>query len=403
MKILILSFYYEPDICAGAFRVSAFVNSLREKISPGTQIDVVTTMPNRYHSYSKGAKAVEQDGNINVKRIQLPLHKNGFADQVKAFGFYFFSTLRHIASRDYDVVYATSSRLFTAFLGAVAARQHKAGLYLDIRDIFTDTMKSLLSPGKQLVLSPGFSLVEKFTICSADRVNLVSKGFDKYFKKISRHQDFSYFTNGIDDEFLDASYEKKQTTDIKQTTEEKQTTDKKIITYAGNFGQGQGLEHIIPQIACKLEDKFEFWLVGDGGRRSVLAEKIKSKNIKNIKIMDPVTRLELISIYGKSDYLFLHLNDYPAFKKVLPSKIFEYAVTGKPILAGVKGYSRQFIQNNLNDTMLFEPCSPGDFLEKFREFEPVLKPRTQFVQSFSRKSIMDQMADEFLNFYGIKK
>ena len=47
--------------------------------------------------------------------------------------------------------------------------------------------------------------------------------------------------------------------------------------------------------------------------------------------------------------LFIHLNAYPAFEKVLPSKIFEYAATGKPILAGVSGYSADFIRNNLKD------------------------------------------------------
>jgi len=31
-----------------------------------------------------------------------------------------------------------------------------------------------------------------------------------------------------------------------------------------------------------------------------------------------------------ADVLFLHLNAYKAFEKVLPSKIFEYAATGRP-------------------------------------------------------------------------
>ena len=48
---------------------------------------------------------------------------------------------------------------------------------------------------------------------------------------------------------------------------------------------------------------------------------------------------------GSTDVLFLHLNDYSAFRKVIPSKIFEYAATGKPIVAGVSGYAAEFLRH----------------------------------------------------------
>ena len=62
-------------------------------------------------------------------------------------------------------------------------------------------------------------------------------------------------------------------------------------------------------------------------------EKITGFN--NIRLLPPIERQQLIKEYQNADVLFLHLNDYPAFEKVLPSKIFEYAALGKPILAGV--------------------------------------------------------------------
>jgi hypothetical protein len=54
--------------------------------------------------------------------------------------------MRHVANRDYDLVLATSSRLMTAALGALIARRKRARLYLDIRDIFVDTIGDV-SPG----------------------------------------------------------------------------------------------------------------------------------------------------------------------------------------------------------------------------------------------------------------
>ena len=386
MKILVLTFYYEPDLCAGSFRTTAFINALKTKLPPGATVDILTTMPNRYHLFKKDARSFERIGNICVRRVRLPEHKSGFFDQAKAFGYYFFSTLKWIHSRQYDVVYATSSRLFTAFLGAVAARKNRAYLYLDMRDIFADTMKSLLTSKKWLLLYPFLHVIEKFTICSANKVNLVSLGFDTYYKQVCRDKRVTNFTNGIDDDFLNISYEKER------------KTNSGIITYAGNIGKGQGLEKIIPTIAERLGDSCEFRIIGDGGMRQVLEEALKQKNIKNVKLINPVGRSELISLYRESDYLLLHLNNLPAFDKVLPSKIFEYAATRKPILAGLNGYSRKFIQNNLEDVMIFDPCSPDDFLNKFSTFKHIHSSREEFIRTFSRRKIMDRMVNDFLFF-----
>ena len=192
MKILILTFYYKPDLSAGSFRATAFVDELQKMVGKDTQIEVITTLPNRYHSFEQKALAFESVGNVTIRRIKLPGHKSGMLDQAKAFMKYAFDVSRFVGNKEYDLVFATSSRLFTAFLGALVARKTKAKLYLDIRDIFTDTLKDVLKNRFLRLLIPVFSKVEKFTIRSACRVNLVSQGFLDYFKAVAPDQKFSF-------------------------------------------------------------------------------------------------------------------------------------------------------------------------------------------------------------------
>lgn len=386
MKILILTFYYKPDLCAGSFRSSAFINALRPLLKENDSVDVITTMPNRYQTFRREAAPVEVDGNINIIRVQLPPHKSGFLDQAWAFSTYLIKTIGYIKGREYDVVFATSSRLFTAFLGAVIARMKGARLYLDIRDIFTDTMKSLLSPPISWMVLPIFLLVERFAILTADKVNLVSEGFCGYFRKIAPEKKFSFFTNGIDEEFVGISFHK----DI--------PTQKRIITYAGNIGQGQGLENIIPSIAKMTENENEFWIIGDGGMRSVLEDTLKRQGVSNVVLYDPVGREDLIQFYKQSDYLFLHLNDCVAFEKVLPSKIFEYAATGKPIIAGVNGFASEFVNEHIENAAVFNPCDHEDFLCKFRLLSSEEQKRDEFVKHHASTFIMQQMARDFMDF-----
>ena len=129
----------------------------------------------------------------------------------------------------------------------------------------------------------------------------------------------------------------------------------KRLVYAGNIGEGQGLHTILPEFANLARGNYQFCVIGDGGRKQQLIDSISYTD--NIELLPPVNRQELIEEYLKADILFLHLNDYPAFKKVLPSKIFEYAATGKPILAGVSGYAADFIESELLNAEVLPPAT----------------------------------------------
>ena len=140
-RILFLSYFFEPDLSAGSFRNSSLLKELSSNLPEGSYIDVITTQPNRYNSYKVKAKKEEKyNSNTTIHRIKIPTYNNGMIGQVKSFVRFYFSVLRIVRNQDYDLVYASSSKLFTAFLGSRIARKKKAKLYLDIRDIFKETI-----------------------------------------------------------------------------------------------------------------------------------------------------------------------------------------------------------------------------------------------------------------------
>jgi len=382
MRILVLTFYYEPDLCAGSFRATAFIKELQKRLSSEDEVDVITTMPNRYSSFSDNALELEERDNIKINRIDLGTHKSGFIDQSILFFKFAINVVKLIRKREkYDIVYATSSRLMTAFLAALITNRQKSKLFLDLRDIFTDTLESVFEKSKFRYIIPVFKKIEKYTVNSAIHINLVSKGFEQYFKMINDKINYSFYPNGIDDEFLNYDFTKEV------------NSSKKIITYAGNIGEGQGLEKIVPKMAQKLGSEYEIHIIGDGGRKNKLIKELNS--IENVKLFDPVNRKKLLDIYKNSDFLFLHLNDYEAFKKVLPSKIFEYAATNKFIIAGVGGYAKEFIENNISNAMLFEPRDEDDFFEQFKNIEKKLNlDRKDFIKEFSRENIMKDLSQK---------
>lgn len=384
MKILVLSFYYEPDLCAGSFRCTALIEQLKKH--SGTELEVITTLPNRYATYSASALQHEIKDGVEIHRVALPSHKSGMLDQIKAFTTFYRQALQLTRDKNYDLVFATSSRLFTAFLGARIASAKKLPLYLDIRDIFVDTIKDVLPTKITWLAKPVFSLIESYAFSKAKRINLVSKGFEKYFASRYPKTEYRWFTNGIDDEFLAVAPQSPVLSDASGTV---------TVLYAGNIGEGQGLHTILPALANRLEGKARFRVIGDGGRKAILQQHLKG--IPNVELLPPVSRNELIREYQNADILFLHLNDYPAFRKVLPSKIFEYAALGKPVWAGVSGYAAAFLSEEVSNSSVFYPGNDEDAYRSFDTLELGLSPRTEFLAKFSRKKIMAEMATDIVS------
>ena len=381
MKILILSFYYAPDLCAGSFRTTALVNELK-KID-GVDLDVITTMPNRYASFEADALEYESVDGVQIRRIPLPHHRSGMLNQIHSFYVYYKTAYKLAKREQYDLVFATSSRLFTAFLGANIAKAKGLPLYLDIRDIFVDTIKDVLPPVIATVVIPILTLIERYSFSNATHINLVSQGFELYFKSRFKKPESSLFTNGIDSEFCDLP-----------KIEANTTSNKINILYAGNVGDGQGLELIIPDLAKKIDENYQLTVIGDGGRLSQLKERVTGMG--NVTLLPPVKRNELIQKYLDADILFLHLNDYSAFEKVLPSKIFEYAATGKPILAGAVGYSASFIREEVTNAKVFMSNDADSAVAALKRLSLKSSDRSAFIRKYNRAKIMSEMADSIV-------
>lgn len=382
-RILYLSFYFEPDLCAGSFRNSPLVKELSSQF--GGEIDVISTVPNRYKTFAVDAPAFEDRGKVKVNRILIPAHKSGFADQMISFRTYFNGVKKIIKGRKYDLVFASSSRLFTAYLGYSIAKRLHVPLYLDIRDIFTDTMKDVLkNPMLKSLTLPVLNLIEKRVFNYATHINLISAGFKPYFDKYN-NASYSFFSNGIDDDFLNLP------------ASAKISNGQKIITYAGNMGEGQGLHKIVPLAAKSLGNEYKFLLIGDGGSKQKLLDEINRMGIDNVELRNPVKRKELIETYSKSDFLFLHLNDYDAFKKVLPSKVFELGAFDKPVIAGVAGYANRFIEENLSNKILFLPGDVDSMVRQIKEFNYASNFRIDFINKYKRSSIDNEMSRSILS------
>ena len=388
MKIVFFTFYYPPDLSAGSFRSIALVQALSKIMKDNDQLHIITTHPNRYENHRVKADNIEIHKNVTVHRISVPNHNSGMFSQARTFSTYAIASYKLSNNLNPDFLIGTTSRLMTGVLTGISARKLGCKYFIDLRDIFSETISDIFSQKSKLlgfVSKTTFSLLERWLFNNAIGVNVVSAGFPEYFQaKGVDTSNWSFFPNGVDKEFINLPF-----------IENKNSKNIKTILYAGNIGSGQGLETVLPATAKRMGSRYRFLVIGGGGASSKLINAIKSNNVNNIEILPPVKREKLIKYYKDADILFLHLNDILAFRRVLPSKIFEYTALRRPIVAGLGGYSAKFIVDNVPYATIFNSGDVDGCVDAIKKAE-ILEVKDKnidiFVEKYSREKIMNKMA-----------
>lgn len=340
MKILLLTHNFSPDLGAASFRMDSLVREL----SKNNNVYIITAYPNRYNDLNI---KILDDFNEKVKIIRVKNIKQSNNLVKRSFSYieYFFKSY-FIAKKfvkKCDVVVATSPQILTGYLGSIIST--KVPFILDVRDLWPESMLDLgITSSKSLI----YKILKKIEIKMYKKSTHIVINSPAFKDSIEKYIDkeISLVTNGLDDYIYDY-FSNKSVVYNKR--------DKIKIVYAGNLGIAQDIE-ILAKIRYDVSKFFIFYLIGNGTQKGNIENIIKEKNIDNIKIFNSKERSELLKEYDDADGFFVHLKNIPMFEKTIPSKIFEYVATKKPVVYGLNGVSKR-IMDNLNAGFSF---SAGD-------------------------------------------
>jgi len=317
---------------------------VRELSKRGHKVKVITATPNRY---SKMDISFDDDfgQNVEVIRVKNVKQSGNYVKRSYSYIEYFIKTLFLAKSkiRHIDIIIATSPQILTGYLGALLKKKN-IPFILDIRDLWPDAMVSLNLTTENSFIYKILKKIEIYMYKKATRIIINSPAFKKDINKYVDKK-IDLITNGLDDYFFNFF--------SKESPREIKNGDKIKIVYAGNLGIAQDIK-ILTEIDEKISENFIFKLIGDGSQKEEIEKTIKKKNINNIMLYPPKARRELIEDYQNADAFFVHLKKLPMFEKTIPSKIFEYVATKKPVIYGLEGVAKD-IMDELNGSYPFEP------------------------------------------------
>lgn len=331
MKVMIITHNFPPDLGAASFRFESLVKAL---IKEKNTVEVLTSLPNRINEFNLERDEIKIKG-LKVNRFNSSKLKTNIIGVAFNYIEFFIKALmqgRKIAKRS-DIIIASSPQLLIGVVGALISKITRKTFILEIRDLWPDFIVEMGAMGKYNPIYLFLKLLENFMYKESDAIVYNSPAFETYLRKKNLNKKMKLLTNGLDNSVIEELKGLKC-----------KNKDKLMLTYAGNLGKAQNLETLL-EIAASFKEKIEFTLIGKGSDQEKLLKIIQDKELNNVHIVQPVPRKELFKYYGKSDILYLQLKNIEMLKKVIPSKIFEYVATGKPIIYGIEGVGKKILED----------------------------------------------------------
>ena len=110
-----------------------------------------------------------------------------------------------------------------------------------------------------------------------------------------------------------------------------------VLLYLGGFSAANALEDLV-FAAALAPPGIAFVLMGDGPYKNELRSRAKKLRLDNLYFLDPAPKGEATALLPMADALYLGAKRSPLYQYgVGMNKLFDYLLSGRPILYGVAG------------------------------------------------------------------
>lgn len=291
-------------------RITPFIDIALER---GFTVTLVNPSGGEYHQSA--------DKNFRHRALNIPQANRGN---------FFVRTLREIslarkilksAPDDVDVTFVTIPSMFLLFLFGRGRFKYSV---LDVRDLTWE----YLSEGSAVMRSAKrvFRLCAGLKVPKFNLYTVTNKAEEKYLLDrfgVSPER-IILCPNGISRRQYEQVLAMPEP--VKVAKNESPT-----MVYVGNVGLAQNLVTLVE--TAKMLPNFNFVIVGGGSDFERIQKS--AKGVPNIDLKGRIDWNEVPSVYQQADILWAQLT--PEFSGAVPSKLYEYLATGKPVIYGGMG------------------------------------------------------------------
>lgn len=339
-RITLIASHYRPETFASANRMDVLTQNL---ISKGVTLDVVCPFPNYpqrrlYDGFTRGLLRVEKKNNLRVIRLRpfLFSSRNKYVRLISESIFSLQALVVSLLLRRPSIVLVSTPYMFLAVTGLVLSRIKRVKLVWDVRDITWRYISIFKSPVSRIVGKTLENLMH-YVAKKASVISVSNREQMDYFSRLVDADRIILFQNGVDDNLFKI-FSGEDGRDKGQAPF--------TILYAGLIGYPQKVSTLIEAAKTLRRQGVETrtLIIGDGVEKRILEEMCDGHPEHDIQFLGYVPRDTLISYYKSAGILWAQLRRDGIFSTALPSKLFEYMATGKPIVFGGDGAGAEILR-----------------------------------------------------------
>lgn len=294
-------------------------------------------------------------GGIDIIEIGVPYsnHDNFLARAWKFCAFAFKAT-RLALTRQYDVIFATSTPLTVAIPGIFAKWLRRKPFVFEVRDLWPELPKAMGVITNKFILFL-MTMLEWLAYHSANHCIALSPGIQQGIERRGiKAQRITLIPNGCDVAFF-ADARKKALPGFKQTDF--------IAVFTGAHGMANGLDAVLDaaKIAKQKAGDIKFLFIGDGKLKPHLVHRATQERLSNCVFWEPMAKTKLRDVLKAVDVGMMILSNVPAFYRgTSPNKFFDYIASGLPVLNNYPGWLHDLIVE-YHCGVTVEPNDPNAF------------------------------------------
>jgi colanic acid biosynthesis glycosyl transferase WcaI len=344
VKILFLTENFPPETNASATRVFERACYWAKW---GHEVTVLTSAPNfprgkLMAGYRNHWKQVETRGGMRVVRVKTFIAANQGV-VLRSLDFLSFMVSAGVAGlfeEKPDLVVATSPQFFAAVGGWALAKARDVPFVFELGDLWPASIAAVGAMRQSAALRV-MERLELFLYRESACVVALTHAFKANLQERGIPGDkIAVVINGVDlGRYAPTPRDPK-------LAAEWDLTGKFVIGYVGTHGMAHALANVL-EAAERLRDHddLRFMLVGSGAERSALMAAARRRKLNNVIFVSPQPKEAMPAVWSLCDVALVHLKDEPAFREVIPSKMFEAMAMGLPLLlASPDGEARQILE-----------------------------------------------------------
>jgi len=312
--------YFVPEIIASSERSLYFVLELEKQYT--VNVFCLTEM-GKYQD----DKTIQFSKNTTIYYInQEMFNRRSFFTRAFHEIKYSFKLVEASKKVKSDITYVASPYMF---LIPIVAYRLSGKKMIDNRDLLWEYLKE--NNFLQKIIKYSLKRVMKRSLHKFDEVIVTNREESKFLKEQYALRQITIIPNGISQE----KYNKLIKISIANNTQW-------TIVYIGNVALGHNLE-IFLEVSKQYLD-IQFLIIGEGSGQLSLKAYATKHRLSNVVFKNKMKWKELLPYYQNASILYAQL-DGKEYEMAMPSKLYEYASLGLPIIYGGVGYANSFVKN----------------------------------------------------------